>query len=123
MPYDLTHVKAPVLRGRGLRLMTALLERPALAALVAPLLTRGLGIKEFRRAQIADPPTFQPSHSADAMPSAPDQTLDDVPRLVRRDGPSTFGLFAIFRTRTKIPQSCPSKLRNAFWLRSGKVIG
>src|SRR5271157_2398110 len=84
--YDLTHMKAPALRGLTLRLMTALLERRAFAALLAPLLARGLGIKEFREARIADSPTFQPLHSSGTKSCAKDQTPNDVPRLVHRKG-------------------------------------
>jgi Asp-tRNA(Asn)/Glu-tRNA(Gln) amidotransferase A subunit family amidase len=96
--YDLTHVKAPVLRGFALRLMTALLERPVLAVLLAPLLTRGLGIEEFRAVQIADPPTFQPLYFSEANTLTPDQTTDDVPHLVRREGGFRFRTIRDFQS-------------------------
>jgi Asp-tRNA(Asn)/Glu-tRNA(Gln) amidotransferase A subunit family amidase len=79
--YDRTHVKTPRLRGFALRMVLILLERRWIATLLAPLLTRGLGIKEFRATQAHEPLTFLAIHRCEVCDAAPKQTLNDVPRL------------------------------------------
>jgi Asp-tRNA(Asn)/Glu-tRNA(Gln) amidotransferase A subunit family amidase len=54
-----------------LRLVVALLERPAIRSLIAPLLTANLGLRELRAAEINEPPTFVPLHAAAERVSTP----------------------------------------------------
>jgi hypothetical protein len=61
--YDLKPVHAPRLRGAALRLVVALLERPAIRSLIAPWLTANLGLRELRVASINESPTFMPLHT------------------------------------------------------------
>ena len=62
--YDLTAVKTPRLRAFMLRLAVILLERRSIATLLTPVLTRGLGIQEFRSAEVYESPTFIPTPCA-----------------------------------------------------------
>ena len=71
--YDLKPVHAPWLRGAALRLVVALLERPAIRSLVAPYLTANLGLRELRVARIDEPPTFLPLYSRSEGAAPPSQ--------------------------------------------------
>jgi Asp-tRNA(Asn)/Glu-tRNA(Gln) amidotransferase A subunit family amidase len=61
--YDLKPVHTPRLRGAALRLVVALLERPAIRSLIAPWLMANLGLWELHVATINEPPTFVPLHT------------------------------------------------------------
>ena len=54
--------------------MATLMERALPAALLTPVLTRGLGIREFRTAPIAESPTFLPLHQSSTQASVMDRT-------------------------------------------------
>lgn len=82
--YNLKPVKAPTLRGTGLRLMVALLERPWIASLMAPLLTRNLGVEELRTTEVDDAPTFYPLPPNAGPLASPDACPSELPSLARR---------------------------------------
>jgi len=84
--YDLTPVRTPALRGFILRLVVVLLERPRVAALLASLVTRGLGVRDFRVAHVQESPTFLPLHSCEIKDESCDPGETDIPEL-RRSGP------------------------------------
>jgi Asp-tRNA(Asn)/Glu-tRNA(Gln) amidotransferase A subunit family amidase len=84
--YDLKPVKAPRLRGAGLRLVVALLERPAIRSLIAPLLTANLGLRELRAAEIDDPPTFFPLYAGGEGATRPSDPGTVPPELRRSPG-------------------------------------
>lgn len=75
MTYDLGTAKAPRLTGRALETAAQALEHPATGWLAARKLLQDLGIFDFRRAHIPEPPTVGPDlprHGAlDASSSAP----------------------------------------------------
>ncbi|MBK9260883.1 MAG: amidase [Polyangiaceae bacterium] len=73
MTYDLGTAKAPRLAGRALEAATAALEHPVTGLLASHKLMQDLGILDFRRAHIPEPPTVGP----------------DLPRLGSIDGSSS----------------------------------
>jgi Asp-tRNA(Asn)/Glu-tRNA(Gln) amidotransferase A subunit family amidase len=60
LEYDVRPVPAPRVRGAWLRVLTALLENPALRGMIAPLLIRRVGLGELRALEIDEPPAGQP---------------------------------------------------------------
>jgi Asp-tRNA(Asn)/Glu-tRNA(Gln) amidotransferase A subunit family amidase len=81
--YDLKPVYAPRLRGAALRLVVALLERPAIRSLIAPWLTANLGLRELHVANINERPTFLPLH-ARGKTAAPSSSSTEAPRDLPR---------------------------------------
>jgi hypothetical protein len=81
--YDLKPAKVPVLCGLALRLMVAALERPWLASLIAPLLARDLGVREWRATVIEEPPTFFPIHPSPWQARSPGTSLEAVSPVAR----------------------------------------
>lgn len=82
--YDLKAVRAPRLRGIALRIAVALLERPAIRSLLAPGLTKNLGLPGMRAAEIDEQPAFLPLHAA-AGPEEPISSDQKVPLLAQRN--------------------------------------
>ncbi len=82
--YDLKPFQVPGLRGPGVRLMVALLERFWIASLIAPLFTRNLGLEEIRTAGTDETPTFLPIHTNAGPRATPDASPLEVPPLVWR---------------------------------------
>jgi Asp-tRNA(Asn)/Glu-tRNA(Gln) amidotransferase A subunit family amidase len=60
--YDVKSIKSPTVRGPALRMAAAALERPWIASVMAPVLTRPIGMAELRAAKIDESPTFLPLH-------------------------------------------------------------
>ncbi len=75
MTYDLGTAKAPRLTGRALEAAAITLENPATGLLASHKLLQDLGILEFRRADIPEPPTVGPdlprTASFDAAATSP----------------------------------------------------
>lgn len=82
--YDLASVDAPRLTGLSLRLVVALLENRVSRWLIAPLLTRNVGVRELRAAEIEEAPTLLPLHPCATDPAAPAEGPEKVPLAARR---------------------------------------
>jgi Asp-tRNA(Asn)/Glu-tRNA(Gln) amidotransferase A subunit family amidase len=84
--YDLKSVSLPKLGSAGLRALVALIEAPGLGRLVLEKLRTDAGMNRLRDLDIAEPPTFVPSHPSDdpGIPpldpfSASDGPYSDMP--------------------------------------------
>jgi len=89
MTYDLGTAKAPRLAGRALEAAAMALENPATGLLASHKLLQDLGILDFRRAPISEPPTVGPDlprlNSFDGAMSTP----VDLESLVKDGKPNT----------------------------------
>ena len=87
--YDLPTVRTPVLRGRSLRLVTALLRTP-LRNLILQSLASEFGLTEFRRLRFDDAPILLPLHPGDVA-------ADKTAAIPQNDWPDESGKAPGFR--------------------------
>ncbi len=77
--YDIRPARAPILRGQVLRLVVRLLEKPWIAAILGPMLTRDLGVRELRAREFEAAPAFLPLHPQPDQSPGTATALEDVP--------------------------------------------